>query len=120
MTLEIVLKEEKKKEKETKTCGVLLDSACGCCKKDDIKNEENCSLKIYACVSFQRKILVMRRRKDKQIEKVVKLLIMQVYREWSIQFCMYAYALHSIFEIQLKAFTYYLFLAIILLQNECI
>ena len=40
MTLQIVLKkkeeeeEEKEKEKkETKTCGVLLDSACGCCKK---------------------------------------------------------------------------------------
>ena len=31
VTLQIVLKE---KEKETKTCGVFLDSACGCCKKE--------------------------------------------------------------------------------------
>ena len=35
VTLQIVLNKEKKKKekkKETKTCGVLLDSACGCCK----------------------------------------------------------------------------------------
>ena len=32
--MQIVLKKKKKKKKkkETKTCGVLLDSACGCCK----------------------------------------------------------------------------------------
>ena len=33
-TLQIVLKEEKEKEKETKTCWVFLDSACGCCKNE--------------------------------------------------------------------------------------
>ena len=36
VTLQIVLKEKKKeekKEKETKTCGVFLDSTCGCCKR---------------------------------------------------------------------------------------
>ena len=35
MTLQIVLKEEEKK-KETKTSGVLLDSAYGCCKNECI------------------------------------------------------------------------------------
>ena len=38
VTLQIVLKKEEKKEeeekKEKKTCGVFLDSACGCCNKD--------------------------------------------------------------------------------------
>ena len=33
--MQIVLKEEEEKEKkETKTGGVLLDSACGCCKNE--------------------------------------------------------------------------------------
>ena len=31
VTLQIVL--EEKEKKKTKTCGVFLDSACGCCKK---------------------------------------------------------------------------------------
>ena len=35
VTLQIVLKKEKEKKKETKTSGVLLDRACGCCKKAD-------------------------------------------------------------------------------------
>ena len=39
VTLQIVLKKEKemeeKEKKETKTSGVLLDSACGCCKNSE-------------------------------------------------------------------------------------
>ena len=39
VTLQIVL-EEKKEKKKTKTCGVFLDSACGCCKKQERRGEE--------------------------------------------------------------------------------
>ena len=43
VTLQIVLKKEEKEKKEkkkTKTCGVFLDSACGCCKKQERRGEE--------------------------------------------------------------------------------
>ena len=44
VTLQIVLKKEEEKERETKTCGVLLDSACGCCKNTYGKDRRFCQI----------------------------------------------------------------------------
>ena len=50
--MQIVLKKEEEKEKkETKTGGVLLDSACGCCKNEINYYQYNFKVKISGAKS---------------------------------------------------------------------